>query len=490
MTATRVAGQRRVCDVPVCDVGELDAGPGREAACGARMTAKVLVVDDVHVIRKVLEAKLLAEFFEVVLAGSGQEALEKAHSENPDIILLDVMMPDIDGFEVCRRLKADPLTSHIPVVMITGLDQPSDRIAGLEAGADDFLTKPTNDVALFARVRNLVRLKTMFDELRLREVAGHSFGLASLPDPVQEVNPVANAAILVVEDDPASVEAIRPILSRCAGLRVVSDEAEARRSITDGEWDLVVISLTLPGQHGLRLCAFLRASERLRQVPVLVLSKAGDDRSLLRALDLGVNDYVTKPADRAELQARVNTQLRRKMFQDRLRETMQMSVELAVVDPLTGLYNRRYLENNLSTRLAGEGSASGTVSMLLDLDHFKSINDTYGHPAGDAVLRQFAHRLRMNTRGVDMVARFGGEEFVIIMPETSCEEARMIAERLVRVTAQEPFRIADGREIGVTVSIGVTDAKPGEAQGDVIARADAALYRSKADGRNRVSMAC
>lgn len=454
------------------------------------MTAKVLVVDDVHVIRKVLEAKLLAEFFEVVLAGSGQEALEKAHSENPDIILLDVMMPDIDGFEVCRRLKADPLTSHIPVVMITGLDQPSDRVAGLEAGADDFLTKPTNDVALFARVRNLVRLKTMFDELRMREVTGLSLGVANHADPAREAAALLNAAILVVEDDPAMTELIRSQLAYQTGLCFVSGDAEAKQAVRDNYWDLVIVSLTLPGQNGLRLCAHLRSSERLRQVPVLVLSKVGDDRSLLRALDLGVNDYVTKPPDRAELQARVNTQLRRKSFQDRLRETMQMSVEMAVIDPLTGLYNRRYLESHLAGRANHDGaSPRPTALMILDLDHFKSINDRFGHAAGDTVLKQFAHRIRLNIRGVDLAARVGGEEFVIVLPETSGMEAQMIAQRLVRVIGQEAFVIGDGRELQVTVSIGVTEARPGETAEEVLQRADAALYKAKGDGRNRSEVA-
>lgn len=457
-----------------------------EEAPRATMTAKVLVVDDVHVIRKVLEAKLLAEFFEVVLAGSGQEALEKAHSENPDIILLDVMMPDIDGFEVCRRLKADPLTNHIPVVMITGLDQPSDRVTGLEAGADDFLTKPTNDVALFARVRNLVRLKTMFDELRMREVTGLSLGSSRYADPVREAAALLNAAILLVEDDPAMVELIRGQLAYQSGLRVVSGDVEAKQAVRDSDWDLVIVSLTLPGQNGLRLCAHLRSSERLRQVPVLVLSKVGDDRSLLRALDLGVNDYVAKPPDRAELQARVNTQLRRKSFQDRLRETMQMSVEMAVIDPLTGLYNRRYLDSHLAGRNGHDGeSPRPTAVMILDLDHFKSINDRFGHAAGDAVLKQFAHRIRLNIRGIDLAARVGGEEFVIVLPETSSAEAQMIAQRLVRVIGHEAFVIGDGRELNVTVSIGVTEARPGEAAEEVIQRADAALYRAKAEGRNR-----
>ncbi|PWR23431.1 PleD family two-component system response regulator [Zavarzinia compransoris] len=455
------------------------------------MTAKVLVVDDVPVIRKILEAKLVAEFFEVIVAGSGQEAIEKAHAEQPDIVLLDVMMPDINGFEVCRRLKADPLTSHIPVVMITGLDQPSDRVAGLEAGADDFLSKPTNDVALFARVRNLVRLKTMSDELRLREVAGLSLGLGATADPVRDAAALQHAAILLVEEDAAVIEVVRQTLGRQLHLTVATNDAAARQAVQDRDWDLAIISLALPGQEGLRLCAYLRSSERLRQMPVLVLNRAGDDKTLLRAFDLGVNDYVARPIEKAELEARVKSQIRRKSYQDRLRQTMQMTVQLALVDPLTGLYNRRYLDSHMTAHdRAGEGRDAGTLAvMMLDIDHFKSINDRFGHAAGDAVLRQFAHRIRMNVRGIDLAARYGGEEFIIILPQTSADEARMIAERLVRVTANEPFQIGDGRELSVTVSIGVAVRALGEAAEQAVGRADAALYRSKAEGRDRVTVA-
>ncbi len=143
------------------------------------MTARVLVVDDVPANVRLLEARLTAEYFDVVTATGGQDALAVCERAECDLVLLDVMMPDMDGFEVCRRLKSNPATQHIPVVMVTALDQPSDRVRGLEAGADDFLTKPIPEMALIPRVRSLARLKVVTDELRMRALTSREIGIQS-----------------------------------------------------------------------------------------------------------------------------------------------------------------------------------------------------------------------------------------------------------------------------------------------------------------------
>src|SRR5215813_3544000 len=171
------------------------------------MSARVLVVDDVVANVKLMDARLTAEYFDVITAMSGPEALAICDRAQCDIVLLDVMMPEMDGFEVCRRLKANPKTHHIPVIMVTALDQPADRVRGLEAGADDFLTKPVSDLALIARVRSLSRLKLMTDELRMRAVTSRDIGIES-----PERDAVAEAGrqgkILIVDDRPTSSERI------------------------------------------------------------------------------------------------------------------------------------------------------------------------------------------------------------------------------------------------------------------------------------------
>src|SRR5260221_3852377 len=175
------------------------------------MTARILVVDDNVANIKLLEARLAAEYFEVVTAMNGPEALEVCARGQCDIVLLDVMMPGMDGFETCRRLKANPRTVHIPVIIVTAVDQPSDRVAGLEAGADDFLTKPVNDIALITRVKSLVRLKMLTDELLMRAATTTGIGLEETLDPATVDG--LGGRILLVEDLSASIDRVRQTLS-------------------------------------------------------------------------------------------------------------------------------------------------------------------------------------------------------------------------------------------------------------------------------------
>jgi len=202
------------------------------------MTARVLVVDDILSNVKLLEAKLAAEYFEVITACNGEQALARVAAELPDIVLLDVMMPGMDGFEVCRRIKTNARTAHIPIVMVTALDQPTDRVSGLDAGADDFLTKPVDDTALFARVKSLVRLKMMTDELRMREETGQKMGLADAGETMLEPDP--SGRILIVEDRPESVAWFKSGLEPKNEVAEASTFDEALVRARGGDFDLIV----------------------------------------------------------------------------------------------------------------------------------------------------------------------------------------------------------------------------------------------------------
>jgi two-component system cell cycle response regulator len=452
------------------------------------MTARILVVDDVDANIKLLEARLTAEYFEVCTAHSGPEALQICARERADVVLLDVMMPGMDGFEVCRRLKADLTLRHIPVIMVTALDQPSDRVKGLEAGADDFLTKPVDDVALITRVKNLARLKMLTDEMLMRasteEQMGFAGGLSAKLDQFGQ-----DGRILLVEDRDRSAERILEALRSDHTVERETDPARALLRLPDGNFDLMIVSLSLAHADGLRLCSQVRSLDRTRHLPILMIVEPGEDARMLRGLDMGVNDYIGRPVDPNELLARVRTQIRRKRYTDYLRARLEETVGMAILDPLTDLHNRRYMTSHLKTLFDDAAQRGKPLSvLLLDIDHFKAVNDGYGHAAGDSVLREFASRLRRNIRGIDLACRLGGEEFVVVMPESDITKAFLVGERLRQCIAAAPFYA--GETIGtlkVTASVGVAALEFADDTPEIILkRADQALYCAKRDGRNRV----
>ena len=446
------------------------------------MTARVLVVDDIAANLKLLEARLNAEYYEVALANSGPEALRLAHSWAPDVILLDVMMPGMDGYEVCRLLKASPLTSYIPVVMITALVDQTERVRGLEAGADDFLSKPVDHATLFARLRALLRTKQVLDAFRLRAETAKDLGFEPMPDPSRSV---AGAHALLATEDDAEAMALSGILAQ-DGIVVTraSDVSAAWNLLLHEEFDLAVLSLWIDEGEGLRLASRMRAQTSMREVPVLLVADADQRNQVLRGFDLGANDHVLRPVDANELRARARNQIRRKRYQERLRGDLQRSLEMAVTDSLTGLRNRRYVTRHLEGLLR----AGGATLLLIDVDRFKAVNDTYGHAVGDSVLKEVAERLRLHLRAVDVVARFGGEEFVVAMAPQPVDDAGMVAERLRLSICETPVRVGE-RSLEVSISIGVAVAVPECTVDSLAGTADVALYRAKAKGRNRVEVA-
>jgi two-component system cell cycle response regulator len=450
------------------------------------MTARILIVDDIPANVKLLEFRLLAEYFEVLTAANGADALEICENGKVDVVLLDVMMPDMDGFDVCRRLKADPATSHIPVVMITALDHVSDRIRGLEAGADDFLSKPVNDLQLMTRVRSLVRLKMLTDELRLRASTTRNIGIEELlarREPAAEAKP----QVLLIDEQPESGRLVAEMLQETAEVQVVSDPHVGFFKAAEGAFECIIVSTGFAEFDPLRLCSQLRSLDRTRFVPIILLAGEDEDDRILRGLELGINDFLMRPADRQELTARLRTQVRRKRYNDHLRLSVAQTIEMAVTDALTGLHNRRYLDSHLQTLFDRASARRRPLSlMIVDIDRFKSVNDTHGHDGGDAVLCEFARRLRKNVRGIDLACRYGGEEFIIVMPDTEGEVAEKVAERVRAEIAEVPFSI-NGKDVAVTASVGVSSLKPGiDAVQDLLKRADVALFDAKTGGRNRV----
>jgi two-component system, cell cycle response regulator len=451
------------------------------------VTARILVVDDIPANVKLLEARLQAEYFQVVTALNGPDALAICAEGGIDLILLDIMMPGMDGFEVCAKLKANPSTVHIPVVIVTALDQPADRIRGLEAGADDFLTKPVKDIQLMSRVKSLVRLKTLTDELRLRAETTRSIGIDELLSERAVVRH-DRARLLLIDERTSSVERMHKTLRNECDLEVATDPQLGFFQAVEKDFDCVLLATGFANFDPLRICSQLRSLDRTRFLPILLVAEQGEDERISRALELGVNDYVVRPVDAQELIARIRTQVRRKRFNDALRQSVVQTIEMAVTDGLTGLHNRRYLETHLDIMFERSVSRGRPLSYLIaDIDKFKSINDGFGHDGGDDVLREFANLLRRQVRGADLVSRYGGEEFVVAMPDTDAELAARVAERVRAAVAEKAFELPNGRKIPVTVSVGVATLQGrSDSVASLAKRADTALYEAKAAGRNRV----
>jgi two-component system cell cycle response regulator len=450
------------------------------------VTARVLIVDDIQTNVRLLEARLSAEYFHVRTANSGPDALAIVAEGQTDIVLLDVMMPGMDGFEVCERIKSDPRTAHVPVVMITALDQPSDRVRGLGCGADDFLTKPVDDIQLMARVKSLVRLKALMDELRARAQTGQEIAIDEALRSLDGGNAEAGR-ILLIDTDARSIERISGYLDPMHSVDVLTSPADAALHTAENQYELVIVSMALGDFDALRVCSQIRTVEQSRGLPILLVADENDRPRVVRGLDLGVNDFIMRPLERNELAARVRTQIRRQRFAHKLRQTVSNTLALAVTDELTGLYNRRYFDRHLGLMLEKVREQDRDMAvMLIDMDFFKSVNDSHGHDVGDAVLREFADRLRRNIRGVDLACRFGGEEFVVLMPDTDYRQAQAAAERVRLAVAERAFDTPT-RALRITCSVGVAlnehDADTPEV---LLKRADVALYRAKREGRNRV----
>jgi two-component system cell cycle response regulator len=327
----------------------------------------------------------------------------------------------------------------------------------------------------------------MSDELRLRRETEAQLGALAEVDDIDTSDRLAN--VLLVEDSNFDVQAVSRGLGSSVRLVTVSDPAAALDAAgrVDLDIDLAIVSLDLKNDGGLRVASGLRAHDRTRRAPILALAEPEERELVAKSLELGVTDYLLKPIDQNELAARARTQIKRKWFQDRLHASYHRTVAMAATDELTGLFNRRYMLSHLENVLRRSAGTGRPVSvMMIDLDNFKIVNDTYGHPVGDKVLAEVARRIGQSVRGVDLAARYGGEEFIVVMPDTDRAGANVVAERLRQAVAGGPIDVG-GTKLNLTVSVGLAVDGPTIGAEALIKRADEALYAAKKSGRNRVA---
>jgi len=473
------------------------------------MSGRILLVDSIATNRIVLRVKLLAAHYVVQPCASLAEANAAIAADRPDLIVVDFDGPDCGAAGLCKSLRADPGTTAIPIIATGAFADGQARVAALRAGVDVLLGKPVNDTVLQARIRSLLRGRDMESELQLREDTQRALGFADDAAPFATLGRVA----MVTAGQAALSPTLRALMDRLPAHCQTVDAGQVlgAAGVTPVP-DLFIIDGAARSDTGggpaatdvLRLVADLHSRSGTRHAAQLVIVPENATETAAMALDLGANDISSETADIDELDLRVRNLLRRKLQADRLRDSVRSGLEAAVTDSLTGLYNRRYALPHLA-KMAEQARRNGSdfAVMVLDIDHFKSINDAHGHAVGDRVLVEVAERLRDNLRAVDLIARIGGEEFLVAMPDTSAEQARGAAERLRRRIEDETFDAspisppcgianrAAGR-IDVTLSIGVAmggSLNPlAEDIGALFDRADAALYAAKSAGRNMVTL--
>ena len=442
----------------------------------------ILIVDDMPVNVKILSSKLVAAGYECLKAYSGEEAVEIAKAESPDIILLDIMMPGMDGYEVTRTLKSDPRTSIIPIVMVTALEGVDDKVKGLDAGADDFLTKPPNQTELIARVRSLIKLKKLQEEAEIRTTHDHTPPQTTLSKHEEE----KKGTILIIEDEVKTSSLWSRVLSTNYECIMAKTGEEGLEAMDMGVPDLVLLDLLLPDMHGLDLLKRIKKNPIMEEISVIIVSSINDLETRVKGIDLGSDDYLVKPINALEMLARVRAAIRKTRARLKLKKTLNEVFKLSITDSLTGLYNRQYFNSYLEKLMASSRRHDRPFSILfVDIDRFKSVNDKYGHLIGDSVLKNLAVIFEDNLRASDVVARFGGEEFVLLLSDTDIKGAEMLAEKLRTDVEAFGFEGLDGSFI--TISVGLSESLDLDASvDDVVKRADDALYKAKEGGRNCV----
>ncbi len=459
------------------------------------MPNRILVVDDMSLGRIVLRAKLSAACYDSLLAVSGAAALKLARDFRPDLVLMDCSLPDMSGPEVCKALRADPQTAHIPVVLFSSDTGREMRLEALEAGADDVLRKPLDESYLLSRLRALLRKSCTERDYQSQGKTSLSLDLAH-----QQVAASPGARIALVSTDPAG-PGMTSELSQKLYHKIVTLPEMLNPPQPEDLPDVLLLAPDVIQMHGLPIISDLRSRALTRDIPIVALMPGTMRSQRGMALDLGAEEVLQAPFDNLETELRLASVVKRKLWADAMRQALSAELDLATRDPLTALFNRRHGMLHLGRMMipAAAQDQKRFALLMIDIDNFKSINDNYGHLAGDRVLVEVAQRMNDAIRADDMLARYGGEEFLLTLPGLSARAAQQMGERIRQRIEARTFNVKGiPAPLRVTVSIGIATHDPDASMSGkdhmlhieaLIDQADQALHIAKESGRNRVSMA-
>jgi diguanylate cyclase (GGDEF)-like protein len=443
---------------------------------------RLLIVDDMQENLHVL-MNVLRDDYAISAATSGEKALELARRQpQPDLILLDIKMPGMDGYSVLSALKIDQATADIPVIFVTALTEAADEARGLALGVADYIAKPVNPDLLKARIRNQLEL------LRYRKHPV-TFDITAHADPAHP------ASLLVVDDIPENIHELLEALKDDYRIMVARNGVQALEAVQGAAPpDLVLLDIMMPGMDGYEVCRRIKATTAGNRIPIIFVTVVDAAQDKVKGFDLGAADYITKPFDIDEVRARVRAHLElarlRHFLEDIVAQRtamLQVSEEkyriLTYRDALTGLANRVLFSEMLGHAIIhAESSHTSFALLFLDLDNFKAINESLGHSLGDQVLIEAGKRLQAVLPESDALARIGGDEFNIILDNDDGMPVDLMAQRMIDALG-EPFILA-GNSIYVGASIGIALYPADGTNSETLQScADTALHRAKEQGR-------
>jgi len=451
--------------------------------------SKLLIVDDEPLNIKQLTAYLPDDKYEIIEAYGGEEALKKVATEYPDLIMMDIMMPEINGYEVTKILKNNPVTWSIPIILITSLDSQESKPKGLdEVGADELLNRPVNETELLARINSMLRLKQHREQLKVRTQSMETF-----PDRVsKEVSPGRERelpTVLLVEDNEKDIRLIQNYLrGEPYNIILARNGEDAIYLVQKKKVDLILLDIILPNINGFEVASRLKEMEETKNIHIVFITAVHDEESKIKGIELGTSDFLTKPLDSRELRIRIRNALKNKALLDELHSHYEATLHSAITDGLTGLYNHAYFMRFLETEIKRSLRQKYPITLIMiDLDNFKRYNDIPGHLAGDHVLRETGQIIKKNIREVDVAARYGGEELAVILPYADKADSMRVAERLREAIGSHAFLEKHPSFGRITASFGIA-SYPADAltPEELIEKAGLMLDKARKEGENQV----
>lgn len=424
----------------------------------------ILIVDDSKLMIKLIKKELEPDGYRFFSSDSGEEAINIAMKERIDLITLDLEMPGMNGYEVCQKLRLDQKTQDIPVIIVSAKTDQKEKEKGFEYGAIEYFVKPFPKGSLRTFIKNLF---SAIEQKRFGRIA-------------------------VVDQEATTGHILKYSLKKKGYIiYLMKTGAELVNFLKSNPVDIIISEYELPDIRSDEMFKNLNKNENLRFIPKIIITSVTKRDELIEALNKGADDYIYKPFDMEELFARVNAHLRVRYLHQELKEKNLILQELSITDSLTGLLNRGYLEKRLKSEYSRSKREASPVSCIMaDIDDFKSVNDTYGHDLGDTVLKDIASIMVNSSRVSDIVGRYGGEEFTLILPNTSYKGALVVAERIRNNVLRHTFR-KDDITVKRTISIGVCSFPESvvNSEKELIKLADIALYNAKKSGKNKTVQA-